>query len=346
MPSAWVFQQIGGRAKTLRLDGWDAPFGRPRQKAVVEDGQEARSKRTYYSDNSEPTRHIFGLKFKDWTLNGRLMDRFGGFEGYARQKVEFIKAFQADLLPISITWGQEVSVLAFMASFTPHRESPGEIAYDMVIEVDADDLLSTATNLTQDVTPQAPAALADQMAGFLNQTIVPTADQPFGFGGGFISLLDSIVDSVQSTFASFVAVAQSMQSFEQALIGDVRRFRASLGQFKTSLIIFRDTYQDFRSDLALESEYADEQLSFSALQAASGESTLELMLRIAEADRAAAIAERGKIAGFYTAKDGDTWESISRAIYGSAGRANDLREANGVPPGAPPISGAAYQIPV
>ncbi len=342
MAAPWVFEQTGGDKKVLRLEGWDAPKGRPRQGAVVSDGIEIRSKRTYYSGSDVSTRHIFGHKFDDWELTGRFMDRFGGV-GYARSKTEYTKQFVADKQPVLIHWGEDVAVTAFITKFKPGRESPQEIAYTFDIEVDSDDLLARGARPA--VAPANAPGRAFLMGQLLDEMLVPVEAQPPSFAGGSMDLLDSIIDSVQSAFANFVAAANTISSFEQALIGDIRRFRASLGQLKTSVIIFRESYQDFRSDLVIQSDYADEQLSFAALQAASGASSIDLMLQMVEADREAAIAERGKIQAFYEARSGDTWESIARKMYGSVTRTNDIRLANGVPPGAPPLPGTIYLIP-
>lgn len=338
----WVFTQINPAQKTLRLDGWDAPFGRPRGKSVVDDGVESRHKRTYYSGNDQPSRHIFGGKLPDWELTGRFMDRFGG-KGYASAKAEYAKAFSADKIPVLITCGSTIAATGYIASFTAKRESDAEIAWEMKVEIDVDHILE------QSRVKQAPVAspeeLSQAMGLLITQALVPVEDQPESFKGSFFDSLDSIVVGLTSAFSTLANIAQSMSSFEQSVIGDIRRFRAGLGQLKTALIIFRETYQDFRSDLALQGDNAAEQMDFARLQSASAVSSMQLMLMIADADRQAAIAERGRIIGYYEGRDGDTWESISRQVYGSATRANDIRDANGIAPGSEPVAGTSYAIP-
>lgn len=343
MTAPWVFTQVTAQQKTLKLDGWDAPHGRPRMKPIVEDGVESRHKRTYYSGNDEPTRHIFGTKLKDLELSGRFMDRYGG-PGYARTKAEYAKAFADDKIPVLITWGQNVAVTGYIAEFTPKRESEAEIAWEMKVEVDVDHLLQSS-KIRGDAQAPAPEAFVDVMSLLMVQALVPVEDQPDAFKGSFFDSLDSIVVGLTSAFATLANVALAMSSFEDSLVGDLRRFRAGLGQFKTALIIFRDTYQDFRSETALEGDNAAEQLSFARLQSASAVASMQLMFQIAEADRQAQIAERGKILGFYEAKEGDTWEGISRQVYGSITRSTDLREANGIAPGVDPVAGTTYAIP-
>lgn len=341
----WIFRQLGGDKKELRLEGWDAPFGRPRQKAVVEDGIEIRSKRTYYSGNAPPTRHIFGHQFDDFELSGRFMDRFGG-PGYAQSKVEFVKGFVADEQQVALSVGNVISVLGFIRKFQPGRESGAEIPWKMTFEVDEDDLITSAqARLSDTRRAPAPQDISDQLQKLMTQALVPPANQPPLFNGGSSDILGPLIDGVANAFGQVALIAKSMSSFEQSLIGDIKRFRAAIGQLKTAVIIFRDTYQDFRSDLSIESDNAEQQISFSQLQAASSVSTMELIAQIVDADIAAQRAERGKISGFYEAKGGDTWESISRTVYGAADRADDIRLANGIAPGVDPTPGTVYQIP-
>lgn len=340
----WVFRQLGGDKKELVLEGADAPYGRPRQKPIVEDGIDIREKRKWYAGNDVPTRHIFGVKYHDIELSGRWMDRNGG-PGWAQEKSEFVKRFVADAQECRITWGDIISTRGLIRSFIPRRESREEVAWHMVVGIDADEIL-TAFAQRQDPAPVAPGKFVDNIGELLAKALKPSTEQPEQFKGSFAGGLDASIAGVTSAFASLVLLATSVSSFEQELIGDIRRFRAGIGQLQTALIIFRDGYQDFRNDLAIQGDYADDQLKFAGLQADSGLATLQALEQLIAADRAAAEAERGKIIGFYEAKEGDSWESIARYVYdGSASRAEDLRMANGIPPGAPPVAGGEYQVP-
>ena len=90
---------------------------------------------------------------------------------------------------------------------------------------------------------------------------------------------------------------------------------------------------------------AENQFSFSGLQADTATITNSMLLELAKTDKAAREAERGKTKGLYTAVANDTWEAISVASYGDATRADDIRKANGVDAGTPPEAGALYLIP-
>ena len=76
-------------------------------------------------------------------------------------------------------------------------------------------------------------------------------------------------------------------------------------------------------------------------------SSLEAIRLALETERLAAVSQQGSILGIYTAKESETWESISIASYnGAAGRASDIREFNGVASGSSPVAGTSYMVPV
>ncbi|HEU4729974.1 MAG TPA: hypothetical protein VFT22_18885 [Kofleriaceae bacterium] len=339
---AWRFKQLGGDQKELILAEQDAPHGRPRQKPIVTDAIEAREYTVYYDGNDEPTRHIFGNKFDDWELTGRFRDRAGGVD-YARQKTEYCKGFQADNQPVSITCGNQISARGFIKRFAPGRESFGEVTWSMTVLIDADDFLPRSREKVDPSLP-APAFFMNQI-GALLADLPKVPRVPDSLRGSLFDSLDSLVSTVNSALAIPLNISLQIQSFEQAFIGDIRRMRAGIGQLKTALVNFRTVYESLQADLALQSIRAEEMLRFSELQSATATATARSLAILADMDIAAAKAERGKIKGMYEAKTGDTWESASMRIYGSADRANDLRSANGVPSGSPPIVGAVYQVP-
>ncbi len=339
----WRFKQLGGDRKELVLADFDAPHGRPRQKPIVVDKITARTYTVHYSGEGPPTRHIFGDKFEPWELEGRFMDRAGGI-GYAARKAAYVKGFVADKQEVTIVWGDQLAARGFIDSFEAGVESAGEIAWKLSISIDADDLLPQKQTIAEP-TAANPQDFTAELEIALNKALIPTSLQPEFFKGSLFDLLDAAIASVTAPFAAVAQLASQMQSFEKSLIGEIRRFRAGVGQLKTALILFRDTYQDFRSDLAIEGQNAETSLKFWKLQSQSAAATLQAMAILLEADRAAAKAERGKIQGYYQVKDGDTWESISQYIYGSTDRIDDLRTANGIEPGTVPEPGAVYQVP-
>jgi hypothetical protein len=341
----WIFMQLAGPKKTLTLSGPDAPYGRPRQKPIVKDKITMRQHTVYYSGYGPPTRHVFGPKYEPWELEGRFMDRAGGSIGYARNKVEYVRGFVADGQSVSVGWGEHLLVTGFIDSFEAAIESRGELAWTMSISIDEDVTARDKKFLTNDWLARKPKDYALELELLLRKALIPSIKQPALFKGSLFDVLGSAITLVTAPFALLVQVATQMESFQRSLIGEIRRFRTGVHQLQTALIMFRNTYQDLRANLATEGRNISSELSFSKIQADSAAATLQALAVLVEADKVAARAERGKMKGYYVVKDADTWESISMYLYQSTDRIDDLMNANGVAPGQAPLSGSVYQVP-
>lgn len=344
----WVIKQLGGDLKTLTLAGFDAPHGRPRQKPIVKDGVKIRQKTVRYPGNSEVTRHIFGDMEDDWELSGRFSDRRSG-SGYAAEKVEFIKAFVRDAQKVAILWGNLIAVTAFITEFEPAREASGEVAWRIIVQVDRDDLAPQRNESTVDpVSAFSAEKLTTTLAPFIRSgldDVAPVLQKPITIKGSVFDLLDTLVSGVGSLTAAVADIADQLQSIEKASIGEIRRFRGVLGQLRTSLIETRENFQFFTADLALQNDRASDDIDFWKQKNDAMVSIIDALGQIADADHAAAIAERGSIKAFYVARQNDTWESISMSQYQSADRAGDIREMNAIEPGEAPTAGTTYLLP-
>ncbi len=339
-PSPWVFSQLGGERKRLTLAGYDAPFGRPRQQPVVTDGVAIRHYTVYKAGNAKPTRHLFGRKFEPWDLHGRFMDSYGG-PGHATARADFLKQFVDDQQELAISWGGVVSVRGFFESVQLDRESPAEIAWRLVVLIDQDNYLTVPT---QDVAGLAPRDLSAQIAAALEEVVKVTSTPNLAFGS--LDALTDIVDDINGATAQLGKIAEQMDSFEKELVGNIRRFRSAIHQVGTACRRMKSGIDNTRSDSAMQAQGAKEELEWAEAQAAAAVALLKVFLMLADADRRALLAERGKVKGTYTASTGDTWESISANQYQSGARANDIRAANGIPSGASPVPGTTYQIPI
>jgi hypothetical protein len=338
----WVFQQLGGDRRKLTLDKRDAPHGRPRQKPVVEETLKIRQAVTRYAGNRVPTRHIFGEMFDDFDIAGRFTNSFGGVN-YAVDKRDFVKGFVADQQEVRISWGNLLSMRGLILEAKFGIESAGEIAYHLTVGVNDDELVDTSRDAGEP-DPRTPKQFATEMA-ILLQNPIKSPDLP-SMKGSVFDLLDTLVAGVNSATAAVLGIADQIEGFEKALVGDIRRFRAGLGQLKTAMLKLQRTYDLLTTDVALQTNAASEEMKFWSGQTATSLSVQNALFVLAQADRQARIAERGKIQALYEAKSGDTWERISLAIYGSPDRANDIRDANGIPSGSFPVAGVTYVVPV
>lgn len=349
--SPWVFKQLHGAQKVLTLGGFDAPHGRPRQKPIVKDGVKIRQKAVRYSGSSEVTRHIFGDQEEDWELVGRFSDWRSG-NGYAANKVEFIKAFVRDKQQVAILWGNIIAVTGFITEFDPGRESSGEVAWRMAVEIDSDDMAPRA-NEKVDPGAAASSGFADHLQHTLApfkapefDDIAPVIKKPLTMKGDVFDALDTLVSAVASITAKVAEVADQLQSVEKATIGEIRKFRGVLGQLRTAIIQTRETFQFLSADIAVQSDRASDDIDFWKGKNDAMVTLVDALGQIADADHAAAIAERGQIKSFYVARASDTWELIAMSQYQSADRAGDIREMNDIGPGEAPMAGTTYLLPV
>lgn len=343
--SVWTFEQLGGPRKTLTLSDHAAPHGRPRKKPVVERELEVRMDRVWLAGDGPPVTHIFGTELGPFKLEGRFSDGYGG-AGFARAKLNEVNDFVMDVQAVRVTWDDIVSVTGIIKHWKPGIESGGEVTWEMVLEVDEDHLLERgfgrAGHEFDDL--KSPAHFTNDirqaLADMHKLTEVP------GMRGSIFDSMNSLISSVNSVSSSLATIAGQIDSFANAPFQLLRRFRGALVQFTTVVARLRKTYDDLQVNVALENEDANYQQIFWDRQAGWSASSLRAIQLALKADRSAALAEQGRTLAIYTARQGDTWERISRLLFnGSSGRAEDIRNANGALPGSAPVPGTAYTIP-
>jgi hypothetical protein len=342
---SWTITQKSGDRKQLKLSGWGAPFGRPRQGSVVRTPIQVRQKTYYYPGNNVPTRHIFGLKWDNFDLHGRFMDYYGG-TGFAKQQVQFINEFVSDQVECYIEWGRILSFTGLIEKFDPGYESEGTVDWKMSVLISKDNYLPEPSQ-------QRPAPLQKTAADYTNLIVNQFAligkkgnlTMPPSMPGNLLDALGSVVNVVNSAVAQFVGYASAVENFEQATFNELARLRAGIGQLKTALLSLRDMNASLQSDAILLSRDSLEMISLQNTQATADITMITTMSQLEQMDRAALQAQRGTVSRTYVALTGDTWESISITMYGSLSGVNAIRQANGVKYGINPIAGAVYQIP-
>jgi len=345
MADPWVFTQLAGERKVLTLADADAPHGRPRKAPIVKQSIKVRASEDYYSGTPEPTRHIFGIKLGPWDLNGRYSDTSRAVAGYCQKKLEFTLAFVADAQEVLIEWGDQIRARGLIEEFTAGRESPQESTWEMHLLLNADERLAhyaqRDTQLPADImtTTYEMQSMLMQLTGWKKPD--------FALKGSILDAVSGVLDALTSPFVALNNLANDIQSFERALLGDIKRFRARLDEARQAVLTLQDTVSELTVGLAVESQRAQEQFNFTSLQADTATITNDMLVALVKTDKDAREAERGKTKGLYTAIQDDTWEAISASVYdGVATRGEDIRKANGVPSGTPPELGALYVIPV
>lgn len=357
----WRFVQLGGDRKQLELGGLDAPFGRPRQKPVVTDSVEVREETIYYAGSDKPTRHIYGVAYENWSLQGRIGDRnpvgsngIAPGTGYAKALIDYIKRFVADQQPVTVQWGNIVSATAFIRKFTPRREAEYEAEYLLEIRIDSDETSPTSrvNVLSSRRSPRdAAASAAAELRGLSAKvtTNLSPADPNASYNAvvrpGILEGLENAVASVNNAVANVLAVTQTIDSVEKAVVGDLKRLRAGIAQLKTAALSLQNTYESMQLDLVAQRRTFLSDWSIQAGRADSDLSLVRALGTLEELDKRAEIAERGRAFTSYVAKYGDTWESIATALLGGPDRADTIRQANGITAGTLPVPGRSYKIP-
>lgn len=338
----WTFRQLGGARKTIELSGWAAPFGRPRKEPLVDDGTGLRVFTRRYAGNDVPTYHVFGIQYDDWELHGRWMDSAGG-AGFARAMVQNWKSFIADAQPVSISWGDVRIVTGLVEKLVPSWESEADVAWKLTIKISNDQKLGATPKVP---TPRAAESYTNRILEAMSDLLSKIPDTPPSMRLGFVESLDSLISFLNAPSALLVSVANQMSDLEHGTVAELRRFIAGLAQYKTALSNLRGTFESAKTDFALAFADADEELRLTESQSLFGKTMVEALEEAARAQKAAADVERSKIKAFYRAKQGDTWEQVSVAEYGTAARVKDILQANGLQGGAQPVAGTDYVLPV
>ncbi len=338
-------QQLGGAQREFLLTGHAAPHGRPRADPVATDALRIRNAEVFVAGQVAPVRHIFGYRYEPLEFRGRLLDRWAHV-GFAEAKAAEAKGFVAEMERVKLSWdggsGAAIACTGIVLELDIARESHHEIAWRILFAVDRDELLGTP--VTANIRTKLPRDYTYAITYYLNET--QAAFEEMKLRGSVFDLFDNLISGLASLVSNVVILADELASFQKATFATVRRFRHVLGQLRTAALSVRDTIDAFEVDAAIEARNAREQFSFVRNQAIISDSTLAMITEVAEADRAAQLAEQGRVKAIVQAFGGDTFETLAVRSYGSAERAADIREANDVVDGALPVFGQLYMIPV
>ena len=135
----WTFVQQGPPNRTLTLSGPNAPFGRPRKGAVMEQERELRMGTTYYPGNRVPDRHIFGDKHTPIILTGRFMDSRIGVLGGAQAMWDQLDQFVSDQVICRAQWGSVAAFTGIITKCKRGTESAEEFTWSLTMDIDSDD---------------------------------------------------------------------------------------------------------------------------------------------------------------------------------------------------------------
>lgn len=364
----WVFSQLSHKPKRddITLLGWNAPFGRPRQGAIVNAGVQIRRSITYYTDGDSgptaPTVHAFGTEPKSFELHGRWMDRVAGAERFVRKKRREWVDFVQDKDLVSARWGDILSYVIFIHDIDLHFESEFEIVWKLTADVIRDDQSPVIIAPLPVTTPiDFATQIAEASQAVLHSPVPPNIRSLLG---ELSDQIDDVISAMQEPFAAIYDTALAIADFENALSTDLVKMASGLQTVKTSILALRDMTElaisrfqlvnDQTEALLISAESPNflhgllsgpDQIELATNKLANDRDMLNLLALIADMQTSIAQAQRGQVSTAIAAQDGDTWESIATRSFGGPGAARSIKDMNGVRYGQRPQPGKTYHIP-
>lgn len=359
-PLIWTFTQLGPPKTQLVLQGYNAPFGRPRQGPVVNVGLKVRETRTDYPGNALiPTIHSFGVMGKPFKLHGRWMDWAMSQQGGAQYMRRTWSDFVSAQIPVRAAWGDVLSYQIFIHDIDLDFESAAELVWAIDAHMLLDEASFTSAGAPLPVAQAQPFDVASDLKTLMSQTTLPFQT--------FTSLLDltgiadalsSIEGLINTPFALVYDALSQLSSFETALQSDLygidngcHAMQSGLAQliFTTDELVAQvralnnppgnvlTTAESLFSGLVM--------TSLCQAKVASDQAAQNLAFLVASLRRTIQLTTRGKTSRAYVGSDGDTWEQIGLNLLGSVDGARAIKSLNGIRYGEGVVAGRRYQIP-
>ena len=341
----WVFSQKSGPQadrKKLELDGYNAPFGRPRVGPVVREEITSRIQTTYYPGSDKPTRHAFGANWGTTEFHGRWMTKTQRDGRTANDVATDWTEFVKDERDCNIAWGNIVSYVGYVSKLILERESEHEIAWRMTVELDSRDDVVTKK------TPIAVKPVADIEADFQNFLATSKknlADVEDTLSLDFFDSLDLLAGQLNAPSAALNKLVSKFASLEEASYNTLQHFRESIVGITKAVVALRDVVINTAIDDAMLVRTAENDIAWVKYQTNLDNQTYLILDELGILDRQAELAMKNDPTKFVTAINGDTWESISIRASGGIDKVSQIRQMNGIRYGERPTPGEAYIVP-
>lgn len=359
----WTFTQEGPLPKTLTLDGWQQPFGRPRQGTIVDIGTEVLASIKRVGGNVDPIVSAYTTKGADWKMHGRWMDRVMGLgTGAALNMALQWKQFVNDRRIVRASWDNLIAYRIFITKMPMPLESANEVVWELEASV-ITDLSQAGPVVPQPV--QTPVDMTSRMQVLAKPVTSPWIDRL----GALAWLLDFIpdtaiglgllVNAILIPFNLVSQIASQISDFASATQTDLMGLNSGLAQVQTALYNLRQATDTLTATAASTQATYESSPVLGASPIFSGPDMISLQSAkldsdVANSAMAALMANmraqvqayiRGRTVTAYTAVNGDTWESIALAMLGAVDGVGAIRDLNGIQYGQQPVPGTRYQIP-
>lgn len=345
--ASWGFQQIDGpssQRKTLVLQGWNAPFGRPRQGPVIKELIRSRIQTTRYPGTSSQSRHAFGINWEPTEMHGRWMTKSTlGITGEeANDVADAWTDFVKDERTCRIAWGDIVSYVGYIEELELGRESEHEIAWRMKIQIDQRDAAISATILPPNVPVKDALDKTFESIAKLQEIKAPVLPN---LSPDFLESLDDLAGQLNKPAAELAKLSAQFGDIEKAAFSTIEHFRGAITGVRFALVNVRDTILSEEIDHAILVRTAKADLEWSKYVNSVDNLTSFMLDDLNKMDRKAELAEKQDATKFVLARDGDSWEDLSTRSTGGPDRANEIRQLNGIRYGTRPEAGELYVVP-
>jgi len=323
----------------LELDGWNAPFGRPRKEPVIKETIKSRIQTTRYPGASLQTRHAFGTNFESTELKGRWMTKATGQTAVqiADNWIQFVQ----DERTCRIAWGTIVSYTGYIEELELARESEHEIAWKMKLQIDTRDDLRNRSPIKPSRQPIEDIAALQTWVNFSEKQ---RKDLEENIEPDFFDQLDGIMAELNKPSAELAKLVGRVDDIHKATFSALQHFRGAITGIRTSLLQLREIVVNTGVDVAMLIRTAESDIAWVKYQY-NIENQVNITLdQLAIQDRQAELRQKTIATKFVTAKEGDTWESISTRATGSPGKAGEIRSLNGARYGEKPTPGEDYLV--
>ncbi len=361
MANTWTFQQLTTKEpKLLQLAGYNAPFGRPRQKPVAKELIKSRVQTTNYPGRSgRPTRHSFGINWEPMELTGRWMTKMMQGSDTANSVADEWRTFMADEIACRISWGNIVSYIGYIEELELGRESEDHIAWRMKILVDSNEGVENQTVLV----PRQPSIFEDfnDVINILSRSNLLQLPTLPNLSTDFLEQLDLLARALNGPSAALNKLVGRLEDIEKATFATLGHLRSAIKGFEIAFVDFRNLIMDSQIDAGNFARSAVSDIAWIQFQMDLDLHGNDILALMAAMDRKAELAQRQQFTKVIKARQtptftvagssndntllyrGESWESLSIRATGSALNAGKIRDANGG--GGFAVAGETYIVP-
>lgn len=339
----WTITQQAGPKKTLTLDGYAAPFGRPRQQAVAKEVIKVSIQSTKYpGSKGPPTRHSFGSGWESMQLNGRWMTRWLPADQTAISVADDWTLFVRDEQPITLAWGNIVSYSGVIEELELGREGEHDIAWKMTILVDKRDDIGTRFDIRETVTVVQSTAFIDAFVNTSKQLAAPALPD---MAPDFFEALDNAAGDLKRLTGQLSDLADTFSNIEKQSFSTVQSFLGVIANVQSALATLRVLVPTADIDAVLTVRRAESEVAWYQYQLDFDNESLNALSILGDLQRSVELQAPTSNTKLITAQQGDSWERLATRAGIGPENAGKLREFNGIRYGSQPDVGTSYLVP-